>query len=196
MLTNLCVVFIKLTCTPEADFPVSPFLGEHGCSPPGEGHGCPFDGLKKAGGSKGTRPPGRPLGLAGFRLHPAPEADASGFIFRLYAGQRPAGALGAASPQSGSRRQPGAKHPACIIALGAFFSFNGLLEPLCQKTQTPPAPAGFVKVSRAAQGCPERVILSEQLRPRKAQPPASPRCADARRRPGPVLPRHEPRKPF
>ena len=65
LLTKPFVVFIKLTCTPKADFPASPFLGEHGCSPPGEGHGCPFDGLKKAGGSKGTRPLGRPLGLGG-----------------------------------------------------------------------------------------------------------------------------------
>ncbi len=38
---------------PKADFPVSPFLGEHGRSPPGEGHGCPFDGLKKGRGFQG-----------------------------------------------------------------------------------------------------------------------------------------------
>ncbi len=98
LLTNPFVVFINLTGTPKADFPVSPFLGEHGRSPPGEGHGCPFDGLKKAGGSKGTRPLGRPLGLAGFRLHPAPEADASGFIFRLYAGAATSGSAGGGQP--------------------------------------------------------------------------------------------------
>ncbi len=96
---NLCVVFINLTCTPKTPIFRSPlFLGEHGRSPPGKRHGCPFDGLKKAGGSKGTRPLGRPLGLAGFRLHPAPEADASGFIFRLYAGAATSGSAGGGQP--------------------------------------------------------------------------------------------------
>ncbi len=118
LLTTPFVVFINPTYTPKADFPVSSFLGEHGRSPPGEGliwgsdqrerrgrsplvacrRSLPFDGLKKAGGSKGTRPIGRPLGLAGFRLHPAPEADASGFIFRLYAGAATSGSAGGGQP--------------------------------------------------------------------------------------------------
>ncbi len=92
----LCCLYQADRHPPQTDFPVSLFLGEHGCSPPGEGHGCPFDGLKKAGGSKGTRPLGRPLGLGGKDWPKSPPFAA------------------------------GAKHPACIVALGAFFSFNGL----------------------------------------------------------------------
>ncbi len=111
-MTNPFVVFINRACTPKTDSPFSPFLGEHGRSPPGEGHGCPFDGLKKAGGSKGTRPLGRPLGLGG-----------KGW------------------PKSLSFAA-GAKHPACKVVLGAFFSFNGPGNHFVNKLKTRHA-AGF-----------------------------------------------------
>ncbi len=89
--------------------------------PPASGHGCPYAGLTRPGIPKGRGLPAlwsgwerlsevtavRGRGEAPRLDRPARSRLDSCFPSHCSGGQRPAGTLGAASPQSGSRRKPG-----------------------------------------------------------------------------------------